>query len=759
MKWLHSLLVVLVISLTLTACGGGGGGSAESSGGGGAPATITVSGFVQAPNGQVVFQRPTLWDFFESSVYASLSGLTPVPDGTPVQLGHINRNGDFITMAASASVSGGRYSFNLTNLGLAFSSSLVVSASNPASGVRMRAFVTRESVNLDPISESAVQLVVDRTARMPTSDLGHFTLQELNDLNHSIDALTAVNQTRVETGINSTVTVIKNEASNEPRIMAFLESADAPGQTSEGIGDIGNYIPLDRPMSWTYQGTEQIAGQPPVSYSNTATIAGTAMVNGVLTTILSQTNPLNTLSAIDSYYTEDSHGLTFHGDNDTSDVLTPQLVPYLSDRFPFGTGASFEEIDRKGLDFGRDLDGDGKNEKIDILSIVTVLGFESVSVPAGPFQDCAKVETTRTFTAIASSNGATVSLLVTQTTWYAPGVGPVKRVLTVEDLTVTEELASFTQINAKIINLATNDLILDPGTQRIYASVPGNPGSITPIDPITGTLGPAIPVGNGPLKLALSDNRQFLYVGLDGEAAVQRVDLSMQTAGLKFSLGSDPLFGPFFVEDMEVLPGSPQSIAISRKYKSVNPTHAGVAIYDNSVQRPTTTPGHTGSNVIEFSAFASRLYGYNQESTEFGFRRMTVDASGVTVLDVFDSFMGDLISGFGVDIKFDGGRIYTTSGRVIDPEARTVLGTFSGAASVSVRPDSVLGRVFFLIPTGGPTVKVSAYDLNTRQLLGTEEVPGVSGSPSNLVRWGAKGLAFRTTGGQVFLLESPKLIP
>jgi hypothetical protein len=288
--------------------------------------------------------------------------------------------------------------------------------------------------------------------------------------------------------------------------------------------------------------------------------------------------------------------------------------------------------------------------------------------------------------------------------------------------------------------------------------VPGNPGSITPLDPVTGTLSQPIPVGNGPFKLALSDNKQFLYVGLDGEAAVQRVDLATQTAGLTFSLGSDPFFGPFNVEDMEVLPGSPQSIAISRKYKSVSPRHAGVAIYDNSVQRPTTTPGHTGSNVIEFSASASKLYGYNQETTEFGFRRMTVDAFGVTVLDVFDSFMGDLISG-GVDIKFDGGRIYTTSGRVIDPEARTVVGTFSGATSLSVRPDAVLGRVFFLIPTGGPTVKVSAYDLNTLQFLGSENIPGVTGDPGNLIRWGSKGLAFRTTGGQVFLVESPILIP
>ena len=43
---------------------------------------------------------------------------------------------------------------------------------------------------------------------------------------------------------------------------------------------------------------------------------------------------------------------------------------------------------------------------------------------------------------------------------------------------------------------------------------------------------------------------------------------------------------------------------------------------------------HTGSNVIAFGATAGRLYGYNNETSEFGFRRMDVTASGVTVLEI-----------------------------------------------------------------------------------------------------------------------------
>ena len=535
------------------------------------------------------------------------------------------------------------------------------------------------------------------------------------------------------------------------------------GQPKEGPGDVGNYVPLAQGSSWSFEGSDATTGRQAIPYSNTAKISGTKSVGGVVTTVLSETNPLNEGTPVESYYTKNGRGLTLHGNNDPTDIVTAQLVPYLTLRFPLETGSTFEQINKKGLDFGQDLDGDGTNEKADLVSNVTVKGFESVTVPAGTFSNCAKVETRATVTVIASSNGARATEEATQTMWFAPGVGPVKLVVQIGNQIRTEELTSVTQLNAKIINLATNDLIYDPGTQRIYASVPGTSGNITPIDPMTGTTGTAIPVGNGPRKLARSDNGQLLYVGLDGEAAVQRIDVPTQTAGLKFALGTDSILSlPLFAEDIEVLPGTPQSVAISRRNQGASPRHEGVAIYDDGVRRPTTTPPHTGSNVIEFSALSSRLYGYNQETTEFGFRRMTVDGSGVTVLDVFDSFMGDLISGFGVDIKFDGGHIYTTTGLVIDPEARTVVGTFSLPTAVRnlVKPDATIGRVFFLTEDGSSgTWSIRAFDPNTRQLLGSENVPGVMGDPGSLIRWGSKGLAFRTTEGQVFLIESPQLIP
>lgn len=308
---------------------------------------------------------------------------------------------------------------------------------------------------------------------------------------------------------------------------------------------------------------------------------------------------------------------------------------------------------------------------------------------------------------------------------------------------------------------ANSDLLFDSVTQKIYAAVRGNPGAIIPINPTTGKMGSAIPVGIDPVKLARSDDGQFLYVGLDGENAVHRIDLATQLVNLTFSLGVGS-FGPHFVEDMEVLPGSPQSLAVARKKKGFHPMHEGVAIFDDGVQRLAATPGHIGSNVIEFSASAGTLYGYSTESVPSGFFRMTVDALGVSVLDVTQNLINDL-----GNIEFDGGFIYSTGGSVIDPQTLTAVGSFSGLPgipfTVSVRPDSSVGRVFFLIQTAldriGHTATISAFNLNTRQLIDSVNIPGVMGDPGNLIRWGAKGLAFRTSDGQIFLIESSKLVP
>jgi len=312
------------------------------------------------------------------------------------------------------------------------------------------------------------------------------------------------------------------------------------------------------------------------------------------------------------------------------------------------------------------------------------------------------------------------------------------------------------------VPLLANDIVYDPGTQQIYGTSPSSAGSngnsVIAINTGDGTIGSPVFVGSEPNKIARSDNGQFLYVGLDGAAAVRRVDLAAQTADLKFSLGNGSFqSGPLLVQDMEVAPGNPTLVAISRRNVAFSPGHEGVAVYDNGVQRPNTTPTHTGSNLIEFSATADTLYGFNNESTEFGFRKMSVTSQGVAVTQTTSG----VVSTFGNSLEFDGGRIYFSSGRILEPESATLVGTFSNIGFGNlVQPDSSVGRVFFVSgadlnpDSTNATVQIRAFDLNTFIPLGSVNVDGVRGRVSSFIRWGSNGLAFSTSGGQVFLIQS-----
>jgi hypothetical protein len=318
------------------------------------------------------------------------------------------------------------------------------------------------------------------------------------------------------------------------------------------------------------------------------------------------------------------------------------------------------------------------------------------------------------------------------------------------------------------IALRTKDLVYDSQTQRIYASVPSNAGArgntITIIDPVTGALGDSIAIGSEPGRIIVSGNHQYLYVSLDGPAAVRRLDLSSNVPGLQFGLGSLTANEPYYVEDMAAVPGLPQSIAVSRKLLGNSPRHAGVAIYDDGVARPTVSAPHPqqGSNVIEFSDTSARLYGFCNETTERGFRKMAVNDSGVSVESVSEQILGAA-----KDFRFDNGLIYSSTGVVINPESLRRVGLFYGVDPLFVTyslvlPDTAVNRVYFLAGGANDPFVIRAFDASTfvetaSLTLTGLGIPGTS-SPTSFIRWGTDGLAF-AIADKVFILHTSDLIP
>lgn len=302
----------------------------------------------------------------------------------------------------------------------------------------------------------------------------------------------------------------------------------------------------------------------------------------------------------------------------------------------------------------------------------------------------------------------------------------------------------------RIANLEAYDVVYEPYSQRLYASVnstdPTYGNSIAVINPVTGAIEGSAFVGSGPRKLAVSSDGQYIYVGLYGAGKVSRFNVASTTVDQEFSLGTGS-YGTTYVEDIAVQPGNPYVIAVSRYRKGASPRHDGVAIYDNGIIRPQITGGYTRNNVIEFSDSPDILYGYCNETTGFGVYTNIVNDYGVA-LGSAHSF---LISGFGVDIEYDGGRLYATSGRVVDTSTMQLAGTF--ATSGKVEPDYEIRRTFFI---NGSTI--TAYNQETFVSTGQVSIPGVSGSPRNLVRWGNRGLAFCTSGSQVVIVETDLVV-
>ena len=216
--------------------------------------------------------------------------------------------------------------------------------------------------------------------------------------------------------------------------MALLVGC-APSSMSLAVEDASviaqspDYFPDQIGNEWRYRG--QITEGPLQTidhkfFSNVSSVTGTKAMKGMSVTVFHDTNPGNH-GPSDSFYRRDSVGIVYYG-SEPGTPLEKQLVPYQIVRFPLKISSSFPQFNRKELDFGTDLDRDGINEKADAQGDNTVVGRESVTVPAGTFKDAVKVEAHMRMQIYLSNGKKTAVGTDVMTAWFAKGVGLVKYV-------------------------------------------------------------------------------------------------------------------------------------------------------------------------------------------------------------------------------------------------------------------------------------------------------------------------------------------
>ena len=323
------------------------------------------------------------------------------------------------------------------------------------------------------------------------------------------------------------------------------------------------------------------------------------------------------------------------------------------------------------------------------------------------------------------------------------GPGPIGDPVATPTPSPTPSFMTFT----RRVDIRNNDLVYNPADGGVYASIPGTAGAginntITKIDPVTGNIISSTFIGSEPNKLAISGEGGTIYANLTGANAIRRFDTATQTAGLQFALpysSNNPV-------DLLVLPGQPDSVAVSRGSD-------GIKIFDNGAARP-QSPNLFGG-YIQHNGTPDRVYDYDANTPGTLFK-LDVSSAGLSLAKTFKG-VTEIAN---QKILFDSGRLYTNQGRVLDAETGNILGqfflpgTYFGGAAIAV--DSISRRAFMLTDYA-----ITVFDIDTFNAVGSipyQQMPNQWSYGKVLRRWGANGLAFRVAASDskssIFLVQS-----
>ncbi len=315
----------------------------------------------------------------------------------------------------------------------------------------------------------------------------------------------------------------------------------------------------------------------------------------------------------------------------------------------------------------------------------------------------------------------------------------------------------------RVLEIRTGDMVYDATRGWLWLSVraasPVHANRVIAIDPVTMGVERTIQVGSDPLLLALSDDDQILYVSLQGAPGYHRIHLEDDLIGPRFSLGT--LSGSdLYVNDMQVLPGNPNAVAISARTQAIDSSFQKLAVYEGDAARPDQIGADSYSiHQIAFSSDSSLLLGFS-EDPPYELHRMEVDENGVRHLDATVGIFTTPMAGVQPGMRYFDGRVVSVDGVVADPHNLQIAGFLPSNELVRdtiLDPD--LGKFFMAIRWGLHVQRVVTYDADTFAELKTFTISDGRGWPEQIVRWGPRGLAMRTGHHNLIVFEGDLVAP
>lgn len=535
---------------------------------------------------------------------------------------------------------------------------------------------------------------------------------------------------------------------------ATLRSDDNPtGARLDRRAD--NYFPMAVGDRWTYERTNGTGGS-----ARTLTVS---IVAGPAADLVGwqETDPVDGEST--THYRRTAEGLQVVGPFTTGlpEAVAKLVGDPLEYAEPFYAVGSVRRVFRQGS-YGQDVDADGVQEGFSFELTQTFVGFEDYRVGARTVQ-AARFRTVFRIVAMYSKSlpsGAYPADYVakgTEETWWGPGIGLLRADRQFEDSTrgsveplhtlrlvqgtVAGQAVVVDDVVTRSVALRHNALVFDARRGVYYASVPGavvgSGNRIAVIDPASGAVTHSLPVGSEPGAMAIAADGASIYVGLNGSGEVVRLALPGFAELGRVRLPSVSFYGQFTAETLAASPVDAEVLAVALARPGVSPRHGGVALVRAMQLQPRQTQDHTGSNLIVFGADGQSVYGYNNETTEFGLRRLDVLADGLVerqVIGFGGGFYVRAIDRVG-DRLLINNRVARTPGLELDGQLSYGSGCRFGDA----------GRVLCLDANSGATPRLLVADLASYALLDALPLPAGSGADfGTLVPGPAATVAIRT---------------
>lgn len=326
-----------------------------------------------------------------------------------------------------------------------------------------------------------------------------------------------------------------------------------------------------------------------------------------------------------------------------------------------------------------------------------------------------------------------------------------------------------------LLNVPASNLIFDPYSQLLYATIPGSVttmtgNSLVSINPYSGSIGTPIAIGSQPTVMAETGDGNYLYVGLSGANSIAQFDLLNQSlkANIPLQITSGGNTSGVAADWLAAMPGTDTTLAINLTYGN---SAGNFGIFDISGSTGKFRTNFAESGEYPVFADSSNVYSYDYATSGAEFYRYSVDSNGLTLIDG-TSLNG--MGGTGGSLHVANGLVYGGAGGIANPSTTPptqvatlpltdFYGAFTTGPAVADVPAPSLQKEFLMIENTAGTwaYGLARYNLNTYDPEAYFNIPAsLSGVDSNwtMLRFGQDGLALLAGQDSTISNTSPAIV-